>query len=246
MRRLGYLLMVLWLVPLSLRADTVSVFAAASLGPVLQDIAKPFTASTGHQVIIAAAGSSTLARQIENGAPADVYISANTAWVDYIETRGLVVSGARGVIAKNELVAISGQTPSNAVDPFDISENEFIAMALVDAVPAGIYGKEALIEINQWERLRERVVQTDNVRAALQLVALGEARLGIVYATDALSEPRVRIVYRFATDSHAPIEYTAAQVSRTKAAAEFFDFLRTQSAQDIFVAHGFLPIVGQN
>ncbi len=233
------------------RAADVTVFAAASLGDALSEAAEAWTVETGHDVTIAPAGSSALARQIAAGAPADVVILANTDWMDWLAGQGLLRDGTRRVLMGNSLVLVAHgegpNTPEVLAPGFDIAArlgpSERLAMALVEAVPAGIYGKAALQARGTWEALAPRVAQTDNVRAALALVALGEAPLGIVYATDARAEPRVHVMGTFDADSHPPILYPGA-VARDAAAPEaagaFLDWLGGAEARAILADHGFV------
>lgn len=225
----------------------VTVFAAASTRPALDEIATTFAETTGHSAVMAYAGSSSLARQIELGAPADVFVSANPGWMDHLASRGMIAPDTRRDLLSNRLVLIAhgADTP-----PFDPSAppglaarvgDGRLAMALVDAVPAGQYGKAALQSLGLWQDLAPRVVQTDNVRAALTLVALGEAAFGIVYDSDARSEPSVAVVHRFAPETHPPIRYPVAAVAsrlRPETGA-YLDFLTSDVAQEIFRRHGF-------
>ncbi|MEM1074753.1 MAG: molybdate ABC transporter substrate-binding protein [Pseudomonadota bacterium] len=231
----------------ALAAD-VSVFAAASLRDALDEVAGKFTEETGHNVTLSYAGSSALARQISYGAPADVFISANTAWMEDIEARGLIAPGTRVDLLGNRLVliaalgrfdpiALSGQTDLNT-----LLDGGKLAMALVDAVPAGLYGKASLLELGLWAPIEKHVVQTDNVRAALVLVSLGAATLGVVYATDAHADARVDQIAEFPATSHPEIIYTAARLKRATApqAQAFLDYLSNPTADKIFENRGFL------
>ncbi|MEO9779848.1 MAG: molybdate ABC transporter substrate-binding protein [Sedimentitalea sp.] len=230
--------------PLGTRADTpVTVFAAASLKSALDELG---TAYAG-PVQISYGGSSTLARQIQHGAPADLFISANTAWMDVLEQEGLIVTASRRTLLTNQLVLIAGPDVNGdlSIEPgFDLAGalgQDHLAMALVEAVPAGIYGAAALRSLGIWEQVAPSVAQTDNVRAALMLVALGEAPYGIVYATDAAASPEVRIVGTFPATSHPPIRYPAALVTGASLAPAqvFLDYLSTSEAAEVFRNHGF-------
>ena len=169
-------------------AGDVLVFAAASLKEALEEIAARWHAETGHEAVISLAGSSALARQIEAGAPADLFISANGAWIDLLEARDMVRPGSRRDLLTNQLVLIehgADAAPLELDEPgvLDARLGEArLATALVDAVPAGIYAKAALQALGWWESAAPRLAQADNVRAALALVATGETPLGIVYA----------------------------------------------------------------
>jgi molybdate transport system substrate-binding protein len=227
------------------RAETISVFAAASLGGVMRDISDAFFAETGDDVIITTAGSSTLARQIENGAPADVFVSANAAWAGYIEDRGLARQGSKKVIAKNRLVLVTSdfeRAPFASTKQFlmALKQSDVVAMAMVDAVPAGIYGKSAFINLGVWDQIEPHVVQSDSVSSALRFVAMGEAQFGVVYGTDAFSTSAVKVVYDFPSQSHDQIEYPALQITDLVAAENFMAFLSSQKAAMIMSQHGFI------
>ncbi|MBU2867743.1 molybdate ABC transporter substrate-binding protein [Pacificibacter marinus] len=230
----------------SAQADTVTVFAAASLKAALDDVAIEFELVSDHKVLLSFASSSALARQIERGAPANVFISANTDWMDQLATEGLLDADSRVTLLTNQLVLIvpkDADMPKTSIDDIDfvgLLEAGPMAMGFVEAVPAGIYGKSALVNLGLWDSLSTHVAQTDNVRSALALVARGEAPLGIVYATDALSEARVSVVAQFPQASHAPIVYPAAVIApATVAASEFAAYLASPEARAIFDEHGF-------
>lgn len=235
------------LVPTTVGADTVIVFAAASLADALGEIETGFEAATGHDVIVSLAGSSALARQIEAGAPADIFISASPDWMDTIAAAGLVEDGTRFDLVGNRLVLIASGSDAASVEigpDFDLAgllgEGRLV-MALVDAVPAGIYGKAALERLWLWDDVGAQVAQADNVRAALAFVAAGEAPYGIVYATDATAEDDVTIVGTFPAESHPPIVYPVADLAGrdVPAEAEFLAYLRGPEARAAFEAQGF-------
>ena len=231
-------------------ADKVTVFAAASLGGALDEVAEAFEGDTGNEVALSFAGSSVLARQITLGAPADVFLSANPDWMDAVEDAGMLADGTRRDFAGNALVLIA---PAEQASPNTLpaTPGEFasvlnggrLSMALVDAIPAGQYGKASLTYLGLWEAAKSHVVQTDNVRAALALVALGEARLGVVYATDAQAEPKARLVAPFPDYTHPQITYPAAAVASgdVATATAFLDYLTSDAGQAILQNHGFLP-----
>lgn len=227
-------------------ADQVTVFAAASLRNALQDISAEFQADTGHTLRLSYAGSSALARQIERGAPADVFISANVDWMDHIAKEGLIAPDTRFDLARNRLVLIAHgpADPVELTSDFDLAAligDSRLAMGLVQAVPAGIYGKAALTALDQWNAVAPRVAQTDNVRAALALVATGAASYGIVYATDAVADPRVTVIAEFAPDTHPPIIYPAAAVIGRDAAAVrgVLAYLQSDAARQALERQGF-------
>lgn len=233
------------------RASEITVFAAASLSTALDALANRFTRATGHRVTVSPAGSSMLARQIQHGAPADLFISANADWMDLLEADGLIVPDSRVDLLSNRLVLVASAMSARPVDlsdRWDVTDAlgpRRLAMALVDAVPAGIYGQAALSHFGLWETLAPRVAQTDNVRAALALVAAGAAPLGIVYYSDARADPRVQIVAEFPARSHPPIVYPAALVTNgpsPAAAAQFLSYLSSPPAQDLFAREGFAPL----
>ncbi len=227
-------------------AAEVTVFAAASTKTALDDVAEAWQAETGNRAVIAYAGSSALARQIEQGAPADVFISANVAWMDALDASDLIATGTRRDLLGNHLVLVAHghADPVEIVPGMDLATmlgDGWLAMALVEAVPAGIYGKAALDSLGLWPLVEGRVAQTDNVRTALALVATGEAPLGVVYATDAVAEPHVSVIGTFPEGSHPPIVYPVAAVTErdTPLTVAFLDFLRSDAARTIFERDGF-------
>lgn len=229
------------------RADEVVVFAAASMKTALDAVAADFQADTGHTVTISYAGSNALAKQIIEGAPADIFISAAVNWMDEVEKAGLVAEGSRADLLGNTLVLIAhGKDAAPvAIGPgFDLKVllgDQKLAMALVDSVPAGQYGKAALENLGEWADVAPAVAQADNVRAALALVATGEAPYGITYATDAAAEDNVTVVGTFPADSHPAILYPAALLTGAADAADkaFYEALSAEKADAIFAAEGF-------
>ncbi len=226
------------------RAD-VTVFAAASLKGGLDEAAAAWSAQSGQQVRLSFAGSSALARQIIQGAPADIFISASPDWMDVVEAEGLLLGETRRDLLTNRLVLIGpgGSTTvplSRETDIAALLGGGKLAMALVEAVPAGIYGKTALEWFGFWPDLKEHIAQVDNVRAALALVAWGEAPLGIVYATDAAAEPKVSLIATFPSESHPPIVYPAAVIKGADAsAASLLAYLASPEGAAFFKARGF-------
>ncbi|MEO1723962.1 MAG: molybdate ABC transporter substrate-binding protein [Pseudomonadota bacterium] len=259
LRALGYALLAAMLCIAPARASDLTIFAAASLKEALEEVTALWNAEGGEPARISFAGSAALARQVAQGAPADVFISANTAWMTYLAEDGAIAAETHRDLLANRLVLIA---PSEAAQPasvlyepptlstgtaaafFHRLGDGRLAMAFVDAVPAGIYGKAALEALDLWPRLSPSVVQTDNVRTALALVARGETPLGIVYATDALAEPRVTVLARFPEESHPPITYPVAAIAgRETRAAPFLSFLSTEPARATFARHGFTPLL---
>ncbi|GGL52271.1 molybdate ABC transporter substrate-binding protein [Wenxinia marina] len=239
------------LAPALARADEVVVFAAASLADALAEIETGFEAATGHDLVVSLAGSSALARQIQQGAPADVFISASPDWMDAVEADGLVEAGTRIDLLGNDLVLVAAGADAAPVDigpGLDLAGllgDGRLAMALVDSVPAGIYGRAALESLGLWDGVAAQVAQADNVRAALAFVSAGEAPLGIVYATDAVAEDDVTVVGTFPADSHPPIVYAAADLATREIAeeAEFLDYLQGPEARAAFERQGFAVLV---
>ncbi len=224
----------------------VTVFAAASLKNAFDEVAAAFTAGGGPPVRLSYAASSTIARQIEQGAPADVFISADANWMDYLQTRSLIVRGSRRDLLTNHLALIS---PVDSKIRLRIAPGMPIGAALGPGrlaiagpeVPAGKYGREALTRLDVFDSVKDRLAPAENVRAALAFVAQGASPLGIVYDTDAKIEPRVKIVGLFPDASHAPIVYPAAQVaaSNNPDGPAFLRFLTTAKASAIFRKYGF-------
>jgi molybdate transport system substrate-binding protein len=227
----------------------VTVFAAASLRDALDELVKSYEQQGRGKVAVSYAGSPMLARQIENGAPADVFISADTDWMDYLAKRGMIRIETRVNLLSNRLVLIApgGSTATLTIGPrFPLAAllgNGRLAMADPDSVPAGKYGRSALEALGVWEEVAPKVARAENVRAALALVARGEAPFGIVYKTDALAEPRVRQIGEFAPGLHPEIVYPAAVVAttRSKTAYEFLRHLRSIAAEAVWRRHGFEP-----
>ena len=232
-----------------MRAEQITVFAAASLKTALDRVADDWNAMSDDTVVVSYAGSSALAKQIQQGAPADIFISAAVDWMDLLQDQELILPDSRVDLLGNSLVLIGGQgaKPVTLAPDFDLSGllgQGKLAMALVDSVPAGVYGKQSLLSLGLWQGVAANVAQADNVRAALALVASGEAPLGIVYATDAAAEPDVAVIGRFPEDSHDPITYPAALVadSSHSQARDFLDHLQGDQAGGVFEAEGFTVI----
>jgi molybdate transport system substrate-binding protein len=245
------LVLATWLVGPAARAQDgapVTVFAAASLKNALDEAVLAYGRNAGARVTASYAASSALARQIEAAAPADLVISADLAWMDYLEQRRLIRSATRVNLLGNRLVLIA---PADSRASFRIDRgmpmlralgDGRLAMADPDAVPAGKYGKAALEALGLWGGVSPRVARTENVRAALALVARGESPLGIVYATDAAVERNVRVIGAFPAGAHPPIVYPAAVTAAAKSAAAaelLLRFLGSAEARPVFERHGF-------
>lgn len=232
--------------PLATAAE-VTVFAAASLKESMDEQAKQFEAGTGNKVIVSYGASNTLARQIEAGAPADIFISADLDWMDYLDQRHLIAPNARFDLLRNTLVLIaplsSGSTLRIGPD-FGLAAalgTEKLAMANPDSVPAGKYGKTALEKLRVWTSVEKQVARAENVRAALALVSRGETPFGVVYMTDALADNGVKVVDTFPPDSYPPIIYPAALLAASKstAARPLLDYLRSAPARSVWEKYGF-------
>jgi molybdate transport system substrate-binding protein len=237
--------------PARAQEKNITIFVAASMTNVANDISAAFTRNTGIKVTPSYAASSALARQIEQGAPADVFISADIPWMDYLQQRNLIKNDTRFNLAGNRLVLIAPKdSPINDVtieQGFDLAKlagNGRIATGDVKAVPVGRYAKAALEKLGSWTAAESKFAMAENVRAALVLVARGEAVLGIVYETDAKVEPGVKVVGRFPEDSHPPVTYpVAATVSAKPEAAQYLAFLRSTAAKEMFEKYGFTFLV---
>src|SRR5215475_2536393 len=228
------------------------VFAAASLKNALDEVAVQWQRESGKKVVISYAASNTLIKQIEQGAPADMFISADLDWMDYGQQNNLINVQTRANLLTNRIVLVAPKDATltlNIARGFNLAaalKGGRLAMANVDAVPAGKYGKAALEKLGAWDGVKDKIAQADNVRAALLLVSRGEAPLGIVYQTDAASEPAVKTVGSFPEDSHPPITYPIALTkdSTNPDASAFLNFIRSPGAKQAFEHQGF-AVLGQ-
>ena len=245
---LGLALALAFLPGVAQAQNEVVIFAAASLKNALDEIAAIWARDTGKPAPkISYAASSALAKQIEQAAPADLFISADLDWMDYLAGKNLLKPDTRFNLLGNKIVLIApndSKLATVALKGADLAKalaGGRLAMANVDAVPVGKYGKAALEKLGAWTDVKDHLAQAENVRAALLLVARGEAPLGIVYSTDAAAEPNVRIVASFPGDSHPPIIYPAALTKDSKHAdaKAFLDFLRSAKARTAFEKQGF-------
>ncbi len=234
----------------SVKADTsqkVLVFAAASTTNAVDEIGRLFSQKKQGKFVPSFASSSTLAKQIAAGAPANIYISANPKWMRFLEDKNLVEQGTRWDILGNTIVLITPAASDLKIDirpGFPLSKivgTEKISMGDPDHVPAGIYGKQALKTLGAWDEIAPKVVRAKDVRTALVFVERGEVPLGIVYATDAAITDKVRVAGVFPEDSHPPITYQAAIVkgNNTQTALAFLKFLKSPEAKDVFEKYGF-------
>jgi molybdate transport system substrate-binding protein len=228
-------------------AATVTVFAAASLKEAMDEQARQFEAKTGDKVVVSYAGSNVLAKQIEAGAPADLFISADLDWMDYVDQHKLLAPDTRFNLLRNVLVLVA---PTSSTSTLKIAPNfglvsalgsDKLAMANPDSVPAGKYGKSALENLGVWAAVESHVARADNVRAALALVSRQEAPFGIVYKTDALADKGVRIVDTFPANSYPPVIYPVAIVATGTGTSPkaLLDYLRTAPAAAVWEKYGF-------
>jgi molybdate transport system substrate-binding protein len=236
------------LAPVKAQDQPILVFAAASLKNALDEIAAEWTKAKKLEVKVSYAASSALAKQLENGAPADIFISADLKWMDYAAEKKLIRANTRQNLLGNTLVLIGrkdGKIKDVKIAPnFDLAAllgNDRLAVGQVDSVPAGVYAKAALEKLGVYKSVEGKLAQAENVRVALTYVARGEAPLGIVYSTDAASEPQVVVVATFPADSHPAIIYPVAQLetSNNAKAAEFLKSLSSPASQAVFRKHGF-------
>ncbi|MCO5093306.1 molybdate ABC transporter substrate-binding protein [Bosea sp. (in: a-proteobacteria)] len=224
------------------------IFAAASMKNALDEAAANWVKETGKPAPkISYAASNTLAKQIENGAPADIFVSADLDWMDYAAGKNLIKPDTRVSLLANRIVLVGAKDSTAKIDlkpGADIAGAlgaGRLAMGNVDSVPAGKYGKAALEKLGAWDKVKDKLAQADNVRAALLLVSRGEAPLGIVYATDAAADPQVKVVATFPEDSHPPIVYPVAVTkdSANPDAQAFLTYLRGAAAKPVFEKQGF-------
>lgn len=229
--------------------ERLTLFAAASTTDAMTEALEQFKARTGIPGTVSFASSSTLARQIEAGAPADLFVSANVKWMDHLEKREAIRPETRIDLLGNSLVVVSSVDSDFLCAPEDCDLADALGTARLavgdpDHVPVGLYAKEALQNLGQWESLERKLARTSDARGALTLVARGETPAGIVYRTDAALLPEVRVVSALPAQSHGPILYPAAMTTQSDhpAAAEFLRYLASPQARAIFLRHGFTVI----
>lgn len=234
--------------PTSQRAPLV--LAASSLQEALSAVADAWTADGHARPVIAFAASSSLARQIQNGAPADIFLSADGAWMDAVESKKLLKPGTRTDLLTNQLVLIAPKGSTAKVSLLTLGSlsvalgDRRLAMADPDAVPAGRYAKTALEHLKLWDGIKDRLAPAENVRAALALVERDAAPLGIVYSTDAMASNKVRVVATFPESSHPPIRYPVAvlRAAPHADADNFRNYLASPPARRIFASYGFASL----
>ncbi|MCK1142637.1 molybdate ABC transporter substrate-binding protein [Providencia stuartii] len=234
----------------SVAAEKITVFAAASLTNAMNEISEQFQKESKIEVVSSYASSSTLARQIEQGAPANLFISADQQWMDYAIDKQLMVENTRYTLLGNELVLIAPK--DSKIEKVDINKQTDwkklldggrLAVGDPDHVPVGIYAKEALNYLGAWDTVNPMLARTNNVRSGMALVERDEAPLGIVYGSDAVASQKVKVVGIFPADSHKPVEYPMAIVKDqdNKATRDFYEYLKTPAASEVFKRYGFTP-----
>ena len=227
--------------------EKVTVFAAASLKNALDDIASAWKKEAGKETTISYAASSALAKQVESGAPADIFISADLDWMDYLAKKNLIKADTRKNLLGNRIVLVAGKDKAQEVKiekGFDLAKllgDGRLAMGAVDSVPAGKYGKAALQSLGAWSSVENKVAGAESVRAALLLVSRGEAPYGIVYQTDAAADKEVKVVGTFPQDSHKPITYPIAILAESKNpdAESLLKYIESEKAVPFFEKQGF-------
>ncbi|MGM0937782.1 MAG: molybdate ABC transporter substrate-binding protein [Pseudomonadota bacterium] len=231
-------------------AEKITVFAAASLTNAMNEISEQYQKEHKVDVVSSYASSSTLARQIEQGAPANLFISADQQWMDYAIDKHLMVDNTRYTLLGNELVLIAPK--DSKIEKVEINQQTDwkklldggrLAVGDPDHVPVGIYAKEALGNLGAWDTVNPLLARTNNVRSGMALVERDEAPLGIVYGSDAVASKKVKVVGVFPTDSHKPVEYPMAIVKDqdNKATRDFYEYLKTPAASEVFKRYGFTP-----
>jgi molybdate transport system substrate-binding protein len=223
-------------------AEGPTVFAAASMKEALEATAEAFEAEGGAAPVFSFAASSVLARQIEAGAPADIFISGDEEWMDWLSERGLIAPETRRIVARNSLVVAGAEGAAPVEDPGEVLAAGRFAMGDPAHVPAGRYAQAALERLEIWEEVRPHAVFGENVRVALELVRRAEVGAAIVYASDLRAAPELAVLFTFPADAHPPIVYPAAAVAGGDAeAVAFLDFLSGATGQRILAGHGFRP-----
>ncbi|MEY9168337.1 molybdate transport system substrate-binding protein [Sinorhizobium fredii] len=230
--------------------ERVTIFAAASLKNALDSVNAEWKKESGKETTASYAASSALAKQIEQGAPADIFVSADLAWMDYLAEKKLIKSDSRFNLLGNRIVLVSAETDAQPVeikpglDLAGLLGDERLAMGAVESVPAGKYGKAALEKLGIWPTVAKKLAGAESVRAALLLVSRGEAPYGIVYKTDATADPGVKVVGTFPEDSHPPIIYPIAITAESKNpdSAAYLEYVKSPRAAALFEAQGFIVL----
>lgn len=236
---------------LSFAAQTVHIYAASSMTNVIDTLAADYEAKHDVDVVPVYGGSSTLARQIEQGAPADIFISANVKWAQYLQNKAIIKPDAVKNVLRNDLVlvenvateqALSGATDLDKIKHMAANlDTDRLAVAMTDSVPAGIYAKQAFETLNLWDVLADKLAPSANVRTTLAFVERGESPYGVVYRTDAMMSKKVNVAASFPDDSHDPIIYPFARINDTASTQAFYQYLLSDEAIKIYREYGFTP-----
>ncbi|WP_087088704.1 molybdate ABC transporter substrate-binding protein [Acinetobacter pittii] len=235
-------------ISLSVKAESITVYAAASLTNAINDLEKIYEKQNKVEIKTSYAGSSTLAKQIEAGAPADVFISADTQWMDYLQNKKRVAANDRINLLGNRLVLITpkGQSLNIKLDKTTDPNKAFtgkICTGDTKSVPVGKYAKQAFTNLGWWSRIEPKLVETEDVRAALNFVARGECQVGIVYATDAAISKNVKVAGVFPENTHSPITYPIGIIKKNLNSTKFYQFLQSNQAKTVFRKYGFSVLV---
>lgn len=227
-------------------AERLVVFAAASMKEAVVEIAKNYENICKCSVVLSVGGTGMLARQVAEGAPADIFISADQKWMEYLSKKEAIDQESIRPIASNQLVIAVAKSQAESENPLQLLDHDRFAMADPGSVPAGRYAKQALENLGEWEAFRHNAVQTENVRIALTMAARGDVTSAIVYASDLLVEPRVKAAFQFAPELHSEILYLAAITkSADTGARAFIEYLQSQPAQTILQNFGFSAVTGK-
>ncbi|WP_163120442.1 molybdate ABC transporter substrate-binding protein [Acinetobacter pittii] len=235
-------------ISLSVKAESITVYAAASLTNAINDLEKIYEKQNNIEVKTSYAGSSTLAKQIEVGAPADIFISADIQWMDYLQNKKRVAANDRINLLGNRLVLITPKGQSlnvkldKTIDPNKVFTGK-ICTGDTKSVPVGKYAKQAFTNLGWWSRIEPKLVETEDVRAALNFVARGECQVGIVYATDAAISKDVTVVGVFPINTHSPITYPIGIIKKNPSSIKFYQFLQSNQAKTVFRKYGFSVLV---
>ncbi len=240
----GVFLLSAWHNSLVAAQEKLLVFAPASMTDVMRSLATSYTKTSGSDVQLSIAGTAQLARQIDNGAPADVFISADKFWVDWLKERQRLAENSVKVIAGNDLVIAVRNETENWIDPQALLTDARFAMAEPLSIPAGRYARQAMEELGIWKQAQTQAVFGENVRVTLRQLALGEVGAAVIYATDVAVEPSVKTAWMFPADSYDKVQYFATVVDgASRNGDKFLEFLLSKQAQNILKTAGFKSVV---
>ncbi len=242
MRVILFILLIILTLPSAMAGERYLVFAASSMKDAIEEIAVEYEKNSGNKLVLSLAGTAKLARQIDHGAPADIFISADRQWMEWLIERKHVTNDNRVTVAGNRLVIAVRREIENWADPLAMLTKGLAAIADPQSIPAGRYAKQVLSKMGIWEEVSKNAVRTENVRLALALVARGEVEAAIVYQSDVAAEPKVRTAFHFSRQSNRNIAYPAAVLKDAKPGSrKVLAYLTSKTAQDIFKKHGFQP-----